>query len=240
MRRSERIARLLVVPLAVSFGVLLLVRPDAGSRESEVVVVPGTTSTVGRERTSPTTSPEPELGVLPAADPVAPVAEPVGILSDDGLLLVGSVPDEATAASYLRRLAPVIGPEDVTVQLTVDDRVTADTLPIELVPSLPSPADAASVESLVTTSTTILDGFPDSSVVLTGHTDAVGTVATNLALSTAQAQLVADALVERGTDPERIDVRGAGESQPVAPNDTADGRRANQRVAVSFEGIGPG
>ncbi len=203
MRWSERTARVLVVPLAVSFGVLLLVRPDPGSRESEVVVVPGTTSTVGRERTSPTTSPEPEpeLGVLPAADPAAPVAEPVGILSDDGLLLVGSVPDEATAASYLRRLAPVIGPEDVTVQLTVDDRATADTLPIDLVPSLPSPVDAASVESLVTTSTTILDGFPDSTVVLTGHTDAVGTVATNLALSTAQAQLAADALVERAPIP---------------------------------------
>src|SRR5699024_2867493 len=52
----------------------------------------------------------------------------------------------------------------------------------------------------------------------------------HMALSTARARAVAQALVQAGVEPGRIGARGYGSSKPVASNDTAKGRAANERV----------
>src|SRR5699024_7157804 len=52
----------------------------------------------------------------------------------------------------------------------------------------------------------------------------------HIALSGARARAVAQALVEAGIEPGRIGARGFGSSKPVASNDTAKGRAANERV----------
>lgn len=233
MRRSERVARVLTVLLAISLGALLLMRPDGRSSGAGGPVAPE----AGDAALEPTGSmSDPELD-LPAADPVAPAAEPIGILGDDGLVLSGSVPDAATAASLVRRLEDVLGPDGLIVQLTLDERVKGDVLRIDLVESVPTPADGGSIESLLATSTTLLEGFPDAKLVLVGHTDGVGTEATNLALSIAQAQVVANLLVDRGLPRERIEATGAGEVEPLALDDSPEGRRLNQRITASFEDI---
>lgn len=63
-----------------------------------------------------------------------------------------------------------------------------------------------------------------------GHTDNIGTVEYNQALSERRAKAVYDALIERGVDPKRLRWRGFGMSQPVAPNDTEEGRALNRRT----------
>jgi outer membrane protein OmpA-like peptidoglycan-associated protein len=66
-----------------------------------------------------------------------------------------------------------------------------------------------------------------------GHTDAVGTDQYNLKLSEARAGSVRDYLVQAGLNSERIiAVRGLGKMQPVATNDTAEGRQMNRRVEI--------
>lgn len=74
--------------------------------------------------------------------------------------------------------------------------------------------------------------FPEISVV--GHTDRAGSDESNDALSLKRAQAVRDILVNAGVKPQRMDVAGRGERQPVVP--TADGvtEPRNRRVEISI------
>jgi outer membrane protein OmpA-like peptidoglycan-associated protein len=78
----------------------------------------------------------------------------------------------------------------------------------------------------------LLKGAGDVSIVAEGHTDSIGTEAYNLKLSQRRADSVRNYLVEHGIAADRIRTEGFGESRPVAPNDTADGRAQNRRVEL--------
>lgn len=71
---------------------------------------------------------------------------------------------------------------------------------------------------------------PEVFIEIRGHTDDVGQPEDNLALSQARADRVKEALVQKGIDPERISTRGFGETQPIADNDTEQGRQLNRRT----------
>jgi outer membrane protein OmpA-like peptidoglycan-associated protein len=93
--------------------------------------------------------------------------------------------------------------------------------------------------------TTELDAFaqvlllcPDAVVDVEGHTDSDGDDNLNLALSVARAEAVVNALIERGVAPSRLYAIGYGETQPVAENDTSDGKRRNRRIVVSVRDAG--
>lgn len=77
-----------------------------------------------------------------------------------------------------------------------------------------------------------LAAHPQAGVELVGHTDGSGNPDANTALSLARAEAVRAALVALGADPARIGTRGAGPSEPVADNDTPEGRAKNRRVEV--------
>lgn len=75
--------------------------------------------------------------------------------------------------------------------------------------------------------------FPGAAVAIGGHTDSVGTVASNQALSTARAEAVKDHFVRvEGLPAAAMATRGFGSSQPVADNATEAGRARNRRVDV--------
>lgn len=65
-----------------------------------------------------------------------------------------------------------------------------------------------------------------------GHTDASGKEAYNEQLALRRAKSVATALASTGMKQDNIQLRGLGSSQPVASNDTADGRAENRRVSI--------
>lgn len=65
---------------------------------------------------------------------------------------------------------------------------------------------------------------------ISGHTDDVGNDAYNLILSQQRAESVRQHLIGRGVAPERLKAQGYGETQPVADNNTPEGREANRRV----------
>jgi OmpA-OmpF porin, OOP family len=67
-------------------------------------------------------------------------------------------------------------------------------------------------------------------VIIEGHTDDTGPAEYNDDLSRRRAESVRRALVERGVEPDRLEVRGMGERQPIAPNATPAGRAKNRRV----------
>ncbi len=76
----------------------------------------------------------------------------------------------------------------------------------------------------------ILGQFPEMHITIEGHTDNVGTEEYNLKLSERRARTVSDFLVTQSVDAARMETRGYGMAQPVAPNDTEEGRQKNRRV----------
>lgn len=78
--------------------------------------------------------------------------------------------------------------------------------------------------------------YPQTSTVVEGHTDAVGSDAYNQGLSERRANAVRDVLVnEYGVGSERVNAVGYGETRPVADNASADGRAVNRRVEAEVE-----
>ncbi len=69
-----------------------------------------------------------------------------------------------------------------------------------------------------------------STMKVKGHTDSTGPESYNQGLSERRAQAVADYLVSQGVSSSVVSTEGYGESQPIATNDTAEGRQANRRV----------
>ena len=63
-----------------------------------------------------------------------------------------------------------------------------------------------------------------------GHTDSQGNAAANMELSYRRAIETKNYLVNKGIEPERLTTKGYGDTQPIASNDTAAGRRQNRRI----------
>ena len=81
-----------------------------------------------------------------------------------------------------------------------------------------------------------MNQYPQTTTTVEGHTDSVGSDAYNQQLSQRRADAVRNVMVdEYGVAADRISAVGEGESQPVASNETADGRALNRRVEVSVE-----
>lgn len=78
----------------------------------------------------------------------------------------------------------------------------------------------------------VLREHPSVSVAIEGHTDSIGSEASNQALSVRRAEAVFRYLVNSGIAPDRLTVEGFGESNPVATNETAAGRAQNRRVEL--------
>jgi OOP family OmpA-OmpF porin len=81
----------------------------------------------------------------------------------------------------------------------------------------------------------VMQKYPQAKASIVGHTDSRGSAAYNQTLSENRAQAVADYLISQGIEAERIEVTGAGETQPKASNDSAEGRMANRRVEVTID-----
>ncbi|WP_445747721.1 OmpA family protein [Polaribacter sp.] len=78
----------------------------------------------------------------------------------------------------------------------------------------------------------VMDKNPKANFLIEGHTDSTGSNAINERLSKSRAMAVRDYLVKKGVDTTRLDAQGFGEGQPIASNDTAEGREQNRRVVV--------
>ncbi len=79
-----------------------------------------------------------------------------------------------------------------------------------------------------------LNSRPDVRVVVEGHTDSRGDEAYNRTLSQRRAETVQRYLIGKGVLASRMQARGFGESQPVAGNDTDEGRALNRRVELNI------
>lgn len=78
----------------------------------------------------------------------------------------------------------------------------------------------------------VLNKYNRTFVDINGHTDSTGSAQHNLGLSQRRASSVASYLAAQGVDSRRFAINGYGASQPIAANNTADGRAQNRRVEI--------
>ncbi|MDX1602908.1 MAG: OmpA family protein [Salinimicrobium sediminis] len=80
----------------------------------------------------------------------------------------------------------------------------------------------------------IFKEYPNTNILVEGHTDSTGSDAYNLTLSKNRAQAVTSFLVNQGIDKGRIDTKWYGEAQPKYDNSTVEGRSKNRRVELAI------
>ena len=128
------------------------------------------------------------------------------------------------------------------IQVQQGEEATIYTLPSDILfdfdkATLRPDAEAA----LEQIQASIQQRFPDAPLEITGHTDSKGDERYNLQLSQQRADSVKQWLEAKGFSLNRLQTKGLGESQPVAPNtnpdqsDNPDGRQQNRRVEIIVE-----
>jgi outer membrane protein OmpA-like peptidoglycan-associated protein len=78
----------------------------------------------------------------------------------------------------------------------------------------------------------VFNDYPETIILVEGHTDNTGTVQYNINLSKQRAYGVSDYLISKGVARSRFDVKWYGQDQPKYPNDTDANRKLNRRVEV--------
>lgn len=94
---------------------------------------------------------------------------------------------------------------------------------------------SADVPARLDAMASILKNYPNAKFSIEGHTDSDGSDAFNQKLSEARANVVKNALIERGINPSNINAVGFGETSPVASNKTAKGKAENRRTEVKLQ-----
>jgi OOP family OmpA-OmpF porin len=122
---------------------------------------------------------------------------------------------------------PAAAPVDATVcQQLFSDLLAKGRIRFETGRATIDPDSAGLLDRLVETALRC----PTANIEIAGHTDADGDEAFNRALSEKRAQAVADYLVRAGLPADRFKAMGYGSLQPVAGNDTDEGKAQNRRI----------
>lgn len=170
-------------------------------------------------------------------------------LDDGTVTITGEALDPVEAEAIKAAIA-----DAAAAGLTVDDQTTIRVLPesvqitalqeeidqiFELARTIDGqyPNFEESLDDLSDGAITTLDRvtvamrrYPLPAADIVGHTDSVGSDADNLALSEARAAVVMEYLIGAGVEAERLEAIGMGEREPIATNDSDDGRAENRRV----------
>lgn len=145
---------------------------------------------------------------------------------------VGALAGGVIGASLDRQAAELraqLG-HNIDVRNTGDEIVV--TMPQDILFATDSAALRPDLRSDLRAIAANLQQYPNSTIIITGHTDSTGTMAYNQSLSERRASSVAAVLIESGVSSGRVVPRGAGQTQPVASNETAAGRAQNRRVEI--------
>ena len=188
----------------------------------------------------------------PLDDPFAARVVPVRIMVDDtytkvflGQQRVANVPNadlprsnvlwfentyfaDAEHPMSIGNLRVAAGGRDLYSALEAEGRVVTEGVFFDTGSATLRPESFAVVQEIAA----MLQEHPELRVRIEGHTDNEGDPASNQALSEQRARTVQTMLIGLGVAADRLEAAGMGQTQPVASNDTAEGRAQNRRVEL--------
>lgn len=180
---------------------------------------------------------------LVPADLNRPPDPPVGYYRHGKLYLDGSVPTDAVGAGYLRKARSVLGPSNVIMDMKRDARAPVGPARIIVEEEFQFPTGSSAMDPkfgwLLAVGAEALKRLPETTLVITGYTDNVGSEQVNQSLSEQRAQLVVNYMVAHGIPANRITGIGRGPADPIADNSTRAGRQKNRRIEGVLEGLMP-
>jgi outer membrane protein OmpA-like peptidoglycan-associated protein len=183
---------------------------------------------------------EKETAPPPAQEPAAPAAQ-------SAEKETAPAPAQEPAAPAAQSAEKETAPADQDADLHANDKANAELaalqpgfVPKDLIAALNDsvvnfPSDSAEVPAsmidFLQKAAEDIKQLPNGHVVeIAGYTDNTGEQALNVALSQKRAEAVRQMLVKFGADPEMLIAKGYGSADPVASNDTPEGRRRNRRI----------
>ena len=172
---------------------------------------------------------DPGLFPKPAPKPAAAAAEPAPVVTAPPPPPAPSPAPLAAPVTAAAVVAPAPVPQRRNVSLTLGADATFDSGKADL-----KPEGRAKLDEVAAKLTE--PGVQIDSMTITGHTDSVGSAASNQRLSERRAEAVKSYLVAKGVDGSKIKTVGRGLTQPVADNKTPQGRAQNRRVDVEIVG----
>lgn len=146
---------------------------------------------------------------------------------------VGGLAGGAVGANLDRQAADLrrqLGDDRILITNTGNELIV--TLPQDILFDTNSAALRGDLQADIRALGRNLNQYPNTTVQVIGHTDSEGSAAFNQDLSERRARSVAGVLLEQGVSGGRIVPIGRGEAQPVASNNSAEGRRQNRRVEI--------
>lgn len=188
----------------------------------------------------------------------------VAEVEDGKVTLDGELPNQQILETFIGGAAAVYGAENVTSTMTIDEGTytsfwnytipgafallqpfTSYRLQVEqavfsgsmqgaILFELNSAEISDQAEQVLPIGIALIARDQNLKMTIIGHTDNTGSDEINQELSVDRAQHVVDFFVSNGIDPERLVADGKGSSEPIATNDTAEGRARNRRVEFLF------
>jgi len=150
---------------------------------------------------------------------------------------VAEKPTVVTEVSPVEPAEPIAEQEPLVIEAPVVPKVytfsamtLGDEYSFDIDSTKVSPAFKQALKPIAST----LVSFPQANVAIVGHADATGTESYNQKLSERRASAVAAELLDLGGRIGQMNLSGKGELDPVASNDTAEGRTKNRRVEVTL------
>jgi outer membrane protein OmpA-like peptidoglycan-associated protein len=141
----------------------------------------------------------------------------------------GTYSVKAEAEGYIEQTLPVVLAEDAGKELTFS--LLPHRIRLERVHFAPgSAAIEPSSYPALDQAVRLLRERPKLRIEIQGHTDSVGSAASNLQLSQRRAEAVRNYLIQQGVESDRLIARGYGESMPIGDNRTIEGQRLNRRI----------
>ena len=137
--------------------------------------------------------------------------------------------DDEKNAVYVTRIRVAESNKDIYDELSANGRWTTQGILFQSGKSDLKPESTPTLKAIAAA----LKGHPDLKVEIQGHTDNVGSAASNLTLSQARAEAVKAALTsEYSVEDGRLTAKGYGDTKPVGKNTTPEGRANNRRVDI--------
>ena len=122
-----------------------------------------------------------------------------------------------------------------TVQLTPEEQILFKPLDVYFVSGQTGILHTPEVDTFLVTAKRYLAKYPEKQLLITGHTDGDGAEEANQKLSEIRASKVKGLLTTEGISATQMATEGKGEKEPIASNETNEGKAKNRRATIRLK-----